>query len=134
MIVLDAGVLIGYLEPADAWHDDATRLLTECVGQPWGAHPMTVAEVLVGPARRGDAWFDQAIAVLAALEVTELPVGAGDAQRLARLRASTGLRLPDCCVLLAATDANATLASFDRRLAGEAARRGLPVFTNRAGA
>jgi predicted nucleic acid-binding protein len=47
------------------------------------------------------------------------------AERLAALRVATELKLPDCCVLLAAEDAQARLLTFDARLAREAGRRGL---------
>lgn len=62
------------------------------------------------------------------LEVSELPFPAAAAVRLARLRASTALRMPDWGVLLAAEDAAATLASLDDRLARVAGERGLPVL------
>lgn len=41
------------------------------------------------------------------------------------------LKLPDCCVLLAAEHAGALLATFDPRLAGAAEQRGLALL-NRA--
>jgi rRNA-processing protein FCF1 len=47
---------------------------------------------------------------------------------LARLRVNTGLKLPDCCVLLTAMDRRATLASFDERLLAAAISRGIPVL------
>lgn len=56
------------------------------------------------------------LAALRDLEVRELPFPADTAVRLATLRESTGLRMPDCCVLLAAEDAAARLASFDEQL------------------
>jgi hypothetical protein len=36
--------------------------------------------------------------------------------------------MPDCCVLLAAEDATASVASFDERLAETAEMRNLPVL------
>jgi predicted nucleic acid-binding protein len=48
--------------------------------------------------------------------------------RLALLRAETGLKLPDCCVLLAAEQSGAAVATFDDRLAGAVTRRGLRLF------
>jgi len=38
-------------------------------------------------------------------------------QRLAILRVTTALKMPDCCVLLAAESASAGVATFDDRLA-----------------
>lgn len=48
--------------------------------------------------------------------------------RLASLRAETNLKLPDCCVVLAAEQTQATLATFDHRLAATAEQRGLAVL------
>src|SRR2546430_2026058 len=47
---------------------------------------------------------------------------------LAELRAMTNLRLPDCCVLLAAEREEAALATFDGRLGAVADRRGVTVL------
>jgi predicted nucleic acid-binding protein len=47
--------------------------------------------------------------------------------RLAMLRAGTGLKMPDCCVLLAAEQAHGSLATLDDRLATAATERGLAV-------
>ena len=47
--------------------------------------------------------------------------------RLATLRARTGLRLPDCCVLLAAESERAAIATFDEQLASTATGLGLEV-------
>jgi len=63
--------------------------------------------------------------------VQELPFPPDTAARLAQLRASTGLRMPDCCVLLAADHAVATVAtvaSFDDRLIKSATDLNLPVL------
>ncbi len=125
MIVLDASVLIAYLESRDDHHAAAEKLLTHAVGDDLAAHPVTVAEVLVAPARGGH--LDVALAALRGLEVNELAFPADAAVRLARLRAETGLRMPDCCVLLAAEAAGAEIASFDARLRETAVARNLPV-------
>lgn len=47
--------------------------------------------------------------------------------RLAELRATTGLKLPDCCVLDVAIHHRASLATFDLALAEAARKRGVPV-------
>jgi predicted nucleic acid-binding protein len=46
---------------------------------------------------------------------------------LAALRAGTGLKLPDCCVLQAAEQAHAGIATFDDRLAAAARELGVDV-------
>lgn len=52
----------------------------------------------------------------------------GDPLLLAELRASTGLKLPDCCVLLVARSAGLPVATFDARLADAAKSLGLVVI------
>lgn len=123
MIVVDASVLIAHLDADDALHGDAERVLVASASEPLAASPLTVAEVLVGPARAGR--LDDAIAALGQIGVVEVPLAEHASARLAELRASAGLKLPDCCVLLAAETARANaVLTFDRRLAAEAARRG----------
>ncbi len=123
LIVADASVLIAHLDGADAFHQRATARLEEAAGQRLAASPITLAEVLVGPVRVGQA--AEAQAALRTLEIEEVPLGPGAPSRLAVLRATTNLKLPDCCVLLAAEDATGTVLSFDERLVAVAATLGL---------
>lgn len=51
MIVLDAGVLIGYLDAADARPERATALLTREVDDDFAITLLTMAEILVAPTR-----------------------------------------------------------------------------------
>ena len=126
MIVLDASVLIAYLDSDDNHHVAAEALLVGAIDDDLGANPLTLAEVLVVPAR--DGRLESAQTVLRELEVDELPFPRDTAVRLAQLRASTGLKMPDCCVLLAAEDAGAAVASFDDRLAHTAEDHNLTVL------
>ncbi|MHB8293866.1 MAG: type II toxin-antitoxin system VapC family toxin [Acidimicrobiales bacterium] len=126
MIVLDASVLIAYLDGEDGHHEAATVLLASTIDDDLAANPLTLAEVLVVPVR--DGRLDEVEAALHDLEVNELPFPADTAVRLAHLRASTGLKLPDCCVLLAAEHVGAGVASFDDRLVQTARDRHLPVL------
>ncbi len=123
MIVLDANVLIAHLDRSDALHPSAMRRLSDLAVQPFGASSITLAEVLVAPIRAGDVGAAQA--ALRELAVSELPLPANVAERLAALRVETALKLPDCCVLLAAEAAGGAVLTFDERLAREAAQRGL---------
>jgi predicted nucleic acid-binding protein len=123
MIVLDASALIAHLDPEDALHDAADLRLEAVANQPFGASPITLAEVLVAPTRMGKLRTVQA--AIRALAVMELALPPNAAERLAALRAETGLALPDCCVLLAAEVADGGVLTFDERLARAAAERGL---------
>lgn len=126
MIVLDASVLIAYLDSEDDHHVAAETLLASAVDDDLGANSLTLAEVLVVPARNGR--LEPVQRALRDLEVHELPFPPDTAVRLAQLRAGTGLRMPDCCVLLAAEHAVATVASFDNRLIKSATDLNLPVL------
>ncbi len=123
MIVLDANVLIAHMREQDALHTAATQRLDALAEQRFGASTITLAEVLVGPMRTGR--LASARAALRAFEVAELPLPSNAPERLAALRAETGLRLPDCCVLLAAEEVDGAVLTSDERLARAAAERGL---------
>ncbi len=125
MIVLDANILIAHLDASDAHHDRAETLLLDLSDLPLAASPLTLAEVLVGPARTGR--LDRATTALALLEVAGVDLGPDAPVQLALLRAGTSLKLPDCCVLLAAENAHAAVATFDHRLAEVARDRGFDV-------
>jgi predicted nucleic acid-binding protein len=126
VIVLDASVLIAHLDERDGHHARAKRLLTDTAGESLGASTISLAETLVAPAR-ADRLAD-ATAAIERLGVRELPMGEGAAARLARLRAETGHKLPDCCVLLAASDSGGAVASFDSTLIATAGDLGLPTL------
>jgi predicted nucleic acid-binding protein len=127
VIVFDASVLIAFLDGSDLHHDTAVELLERELDDEFAANPLTLAEVLVGPARAGHA--AAALAALHDLEVAEQPFPPETPLRLAELRAATGLRMPDCCVLLAAQEAPARVASFDTRLLSAATQLGLDALT-----
>jgi predicted nucleic acid-binding protein len=123
---MDASVLIAHLDTGDAQHERASGLLRRVAAAPLAASPLTLAEVLVGPARVGK--LDRAGAALRQLDVSTVPLEPDAPLRLAVLRAGTGLRLPDCCVLLAAEQVHGAIATFDERLGDAARERGLAVL------
>lgn len=125
MIVLDASVLIAHLDGSDAHHAEAKRLLGATGGEPLGASVITLAETLVSPARTGR--LDDAKTALERLGIDELDLGHDAPTRLAQLRADARLKMPDCCVLLAAQEHQAAVASFDSSLL--AAARDLTLAT-----
>jgi predicted nucleic acid-binding protein len=124
--VLDASVLIAHLDADDVHRERAAELLIGLDVGPVPVSVVTIAEVLVGPTRAGIA--PAVLDALRDLGVQEVPLGPDAAGRLAALRVSTRLKLPDCCVLLAAEDVGAReIATFDDRLAAVARARGLAV-------
>lgn len=126
MITLDAGVLIGHLSSHDAQHDAATEILLNAAPASMIVHPLTLAEVLVGGVRVGR---DQGMRDdFEAAGIRVVAPDAGEPLRLAELRVSTGLKLPDCCVLDVALRSDSSLATFDDALAAEARRRGVALL------
>lgn len=123
-MVLDTSVLIAYLDGENVHHTRAEELLAREIDDDFGANSLTLAEVLVMPARENRV--DIVRTVLQDLEVQELAFPEDTAVKLARLRADTKLKMPDCCVLLAAEHVgNARVASFDEQLTQAAADRDL---------
>jgi len=125
VIVLDASVIIAHWDSADTQHRQANELLLRSSGEEIAASPITLAEVLVVHVRSGR--LDAARKALKDLEVLTLPLDDA-AVGLALLRSSTRLKLPDCCVLLAAEQRRASIATFDARLAAAARARGHAVL------
>lgn len=125
--MLDASVVIAALSPSDLLHDRALRLLAEQVDEQFVLHAITRAEVLVAPVRAGRA--DIVEAQLDGLGVSTVGLRSSDALSLAQIRSRTGMKLPDCCVLLAATESGAAVATFDDQLARAAEHLHLAVLT-----
>lgn len=126
MIVLDASVLIGHLDARDRHHAKATALLEATGAERLGASTITLAEILVAPARAKR--LEEAKAALERLGVAELELGKDAPARLAKLRAETGLKLPDCCVLAVARQHEGSVASFDTGLSKAARKLGLKAL------
>jgi predicted nucleic acid-binding protein len=130
VIVLDASVLIAHLDGRDVHHEKAARLLIDTGAEALAASTISLAETLVAPARAGR--LAEAKEALERLGVAELYMGHGGPSRLAQLRADTGCKLPDCCVLLAAQEHEGTVASFDVGLTKAAAALGLSTVEPRS--
>ncbi len=128
MIVLDASVLIGYLDADDAHHQRAAQLLEREVDEELTLDPLTLAEILVGPMRSGRV--ERAVEVLRELQIRERPFPPEAALRLAQIRTVTGLRMPDCCVLFTAEEASASIATFDTALTHAAVGLGLATVVS----
>ena len=126
MIVLDASVLVAHLNPADSHHQTATEILLAGTPGQMLVHSITLSEILVGGVRigQGASLRDD----LHAAGVVVAPHDDEEPLRLAELRATSGLKLPDCCVLDVAIRHRTTLATFDEALASAARRYGVHVI------
>lgn len=129
IVVLDTSVLIAFFDGDDAHHTDAHRLLAGVAGDDLVISSMTLAELLVGPARQGGDALASTLDALTRLAIREAQLPEDVAVRLAGLRASTRLKMPDCCVVLAAKTAEAdSVATFDERLARAARQHGFDTM------
>ena len=126
MIVADASVVIAAMNPGDAHHDEAQRIILEHGPAGIALHSLTLSEILVGPARSGaEGTVRQK---LAAAGIALAPAGDPTPEDLARVRAATSLAMPDACVLAQAEHLGVPLATFDKRLARETVARGVVVL------
>jgi predicted nucleic acid-binding protein len=123
---VDASVLIAHLSPVDVHHNPATRTLLDASSNSLLVHAITLAEVLVGGVRVGRG--AQMRADVHAAGIRLAPRDDDEPLRLAELRATTRLKLPDCCVLDAAATNGAQLATFNRTLMRAAGRLGIPAL------
>lgn len=124
MIVLDASVVIAHFNPGDAHAERAFSVLdTE---EELAVHPLTLSEFLTRPIR--DGRHGEALDMLASIGIDRWVPDHDEPVRVAQLRVSTGLKLPDCCVLSAAISGGARLATFDSRLAAAARNEGVSVI------
>jgi len=124
LTILDADVLIGVLTRTDANHMKARRIiqrvLTDVPDRVISA--ATIAEISVGPIARGDAEGNAVHMFIEGLRARVLPLDEERARQAAAIRARTGVKLPDACVLAAALEMEArqpepvTITSFDTRL------------------
>ena len=112
LIVVDASVLIAFLDHSDQHHAAAIELLAEV--QRFVVHPLTLAEVMVHPVRAGVE--DDVLARLSAIGMIVSPLSV-DPVELARVRVRSGLKMPDCVVLTSADAYGSEIATFDERLA-----------------
>ena len=125
MIVIDANILFGLFDAGDALHDKVVRLLDKYADDQWEASVLTLAEFYVHPARSND--LARAERFITDLGITSVPLLSAEAAPLARVRADSGLKLPDAVVLWLAQSSSATLMTLDDRLGKAAARLGVPI-------
>ena len=124
LIVLDADVLIAMLNRDDPQHRKARRRILDALTEysARAVSAMTLAEIMVGPIARGDAEAADARRFIEGLRAEVVPLDGDRARHLAAVRARTGLKMPDACVLATALELRGrqpdpvSIASFDRKL------------------
>ncbi len=117
-LILDASVLIGLLDAADAHHERAVTAveIADLAGQALVAPASAYSAALVAFARAGR--LADARNAIAAMGIAVAPLTAAMAERAAKLRADhDGLRLPDAIVVACSRELSAQLLTYDARLA-----------------
>jgi predicted nucleic acid-binding protein len=131
-VVLDANIMIALLDPHHVHHapvlDALGDLLPDARGKIAEIHRLTLAEVLVGydDATERNEIYDRLIWG-ADLRICNLEPDE-EIHLLVEARQRTGVKMPDACVLAAAMWFDGDLMTFDKRLAGAAAKVGVPTI------
>lgn len=116
-LILDASVVIGLLDAADAHHARAVDDIeaADLAGRPLLLPASAYSEALVAFARADR--IEQARETIRAMGITIVPLTEAAAELAAGLRARhERLRLPDAIVLATAQEEAGELLSYDRRL------------------
>ena len=126
VVTLDANVLIAVTDQDDPHYEDASWFIRRSIfRRTLLIHPFNVAEAAIRPSAAGA--IDQVRRIWDFLGVHVARVDDEQPWRLASLRASTGLGLPDCCVLDTARQTSSAVATFDARLARQATDLGVDL-------
>jgi len=105
LVVLDASVVIAFLDPDDALHAVAVKALTEHQHDELLTPTSAYAEILVAPNRRGFEAVAEVEAFLADFSIRLETLTPAIARVAARLRSEyRSLRLPDALVLATADE------------------------------
>ena len=127
MIVLDACVLIAFADPANAFHDDAKRILA--TAEPLMLTALSGAEIMVHPtSEQSHQW----LGFLRELAIEVVPITCDDMEAIANVRRESRLKMPDSLVVWLAESRSAAVASFDEHLLVKAAERGLRIIGPRS--
>jgi predicted nucleic acid-binding protein len=127
IVVLDASALIALFSDKDLHHNWAVQMLVDTIAWELQLISLNMAEAMVHPTKAGRLnQFTDSIRGLG-IEVTS--VDSSDAARLAQIRASTNLRMPDALVLNQAMRVGGAIATTDKELARVAASQSVGVFS-----
>jgi len=108
VVVLDASVVIAFLDPDDALHDEAVEALTEHQHAELLIPTSAYAEILVAPHRRGAEAVAEVEAFITDLAIHLETLTPAIARLAARMRGgSRSMRLPDAFVLATAEELGA---------------------------
>ncbi|MCL2785480.1 MAG: type II toxin-antitoxin system VapC family toxin [Propionibacteriaceae bacterium] len=114
MIVLDANVLIGLYDAQDANHARAKELLLTHADEGFALSALTLTEFLIRPTALGRV--TEAQDFITSMDIAVFPLLPTEAEYLATVRVTSGLKLPDVVVLGLAQSLPAAIMTMDERL------------------
>ncbi len=127
VVVLDASALIALLSSKDPHHNWALEMFRDTASFDLQMTALSQAEAMVHPARNGK--LDKFQKMLSSLGLVVTSIDPSDASKLAALRATTTLKMPDACVLHQAMKVGGSIATTDNQLAQVAKSKGVGVFS-----
>lgn len=130
VVVLDASALIALASSKDPHHKWALDMFRDTASFDLQITSVSQAEAMVHPARNGK--LDRFHKLVSGLGVEVRAVEGEDAAKLASLRVSTSLKMPDVCVLNQAIKVQGSIATTDKELAKAANTKGVGVFAPNA--
>jgi predicted nucleic acid-binding protein len=127
LVILDASALIALASDTDPNHNWALEMFRDTAAFGLQMTALTQAEVLVHPARAGK--LEKFLKLIGALGLEITPIEESDSSQIAKIRASTSLKMPDAVVLSQAIKVSGSVATTDKQLAKVAKDNGLAVFS-----
>ena len=127
VVVLDASALIALVSSSDPHHKWALEMFRDTASFDLQMTALSQAEALVHPARNGK--LDKFLKTFSALGLVVTSIEGSDASKLATLRVTTTLKMPDACVLHQAMKVKGSIATTDNQLAQVAKSKGVGVFS-----
>ncbi len=127
IVVLDASALIALASSKDPHHDWALNMFRDTTSFQLQMTALTQAEVLVHPAKAGK--LEKFLKLISELDLEITPIESNDSSKLANIRATTNLKMPDAVVLHQAVKEKGSIATTDGQLAKVARGSGVGVFS-----
>jgi predicted nucleic acid-binding protein len=127
LVILDASALIALASDTDPNHNWALEMFRDTAAFGLQMTALTEAEVLVHPARAGK--LEKFLKLIGALGLEITPIEESDSSQIAKIRASTSLKMPDAAVLSQAIKVAGSIATTDQKLAKAAKEKGVGVFS-----
>jgi predicted nucleic acid-binding protein len=127
VVVLDASALIALASSKDPNHNWALKMFRDTASFQLQMTALTQSEVLVHPAKAGK--LEKFLKLISELDLEITPIDSNDSSKIASIRATTTLKMPDVVVLHQALKVKGAIATTDGELAKVARGKNVGVFS-----